>query len=118
MFQDCTSLTQAPLLPATTLANSCYFSMFQGCTSLTQAPLLPATKLDSYCYDFIFENCTSISGLKYNMPNLTFDEVANAIQQWLFGDMYDGNLRQIQCSDKILNVIWDLNTYNWTITEG
>ena len=28
MFSDCSSLTQAPELPATTLANKCYFRMF------------------------------------------------------------------------------------------
>ena len=37
MFKSCTSLTQAPELPATTLANRCYYSMFGGCVSLTQA---------------------------------------------------------------------------------
>ena len=45
MFEDCTSLTHAPALPATTLANHCYGYMFFGCTSLTQAPSLPATTL-------------------------------------------------------------------------
>ena len=45
MFYDCTTLTQAPSLPATTLADSCYTSMFYGCTSLTKAPALPATTL-------------------------------------------------------------------------
>ena len=34
MFYGCTSLTKAPALPATTMAQSCYASMFYGCTSL------------------------------------------------------------------------------------
>ena len=34
MFKGCTSLTQVPALPATTLANNCYYNMFQGCTGL------------------------------------------------------------------------------------
>ena len=34
MFHSCTSLTTAPALPATTLAQSCYDNMFGGCTSL------------------------------------------------------------------------------------
>ena len=33
-FSNCTSLTTAPELPATTLANNCYSKMFSGCTSL------------------------------------------------------------------------------------
>ena len=44
MFQGCTSLTQAPALPATTLANNCYVLMFQGCTSLK----LSTTQSDEY----------------------------------------------------------------------
>ena len=45
MFKDCSSLTQAPALPATPLASYCYFCMFQNCKSLTKAPALPATTL-------------------------------------------------------------------------
>ena len=61
MFRDCTSLTQAPALPATTLATSCYASMFDGCTSLTQAPALPATTLVTGCYYYMFRSCTSLT---------------------------------------------------------
>ena len=61
MFQGCTSLIQAPALPATTLAGSCYYKMFQGCTSLTQAPSLPATILATYCYSYMFYGCTGLT---------------------------------------------------------
>ena len=61
IFNRCTSLTQAPALPATTLAGSCYYYMFRGCTSLTQAPALPATTLASNCYDNMFQGCTSLT---------------------------------------------------------
>ena len=61
MFYSCTSLTQAPTLPATTLASRCYQSMFQDCTSLTRAPVLPATTLTTYCYSSMFNNCTSLT---------------------------------------------------------
>ena len=61
MFQGCTSLTQAPALPAITLASECYDSMFYGCTSLTQAPALPATTLVDYCYTSMFYGCTSLT---------------------------------------------------------
>ena len=36
MFRGCTSLTEAPALPATSLADSCYSYMFYGCTSLNE----------------------------------------------------------------------------------
>ena len=60
LFYNCTSLTSAPALPATTLADSCYNSMFFNCTSLTAAPSLPATTLADYCYNYMFYGCTSL----------------------------------------------------------
>lgn len=48
MFKDCTSLTQAPTLPATTLASSCYSFMFNGCGSLK----LSSTKTDEYTQEY------------------------------------------------------------------
>ena len=61
MFQGCTSLTQAPALPATTLGSNCYTGMFSGCTALTHAPALPATTLAQYCYSGMFQGCTSLT---------------------------------------------------------
>ena len=61
MFRDCTSLTTAPALPATTLITYCYAYMFYNCTSLTTAPALPATTLITYCYDSMFRDCTSLT---------------------------------------------------------
>ena len=50
MFYSCTSLTEAPALPATSLTDYCYHYMFYGCTGFTEAPALPATNLAAYCY--------------------------------------------------------------------
>jgi hypothetical protein len=61
MFGDCTSLTTAPKLPATTLSVGCYSDMFYGCTSLTTAPELPATTLATQCYNYMFYGCTSLT---------------------------------------------------------
>ena len=61
MFNGCTSLTTAPELPATTLADFCYTGMFIGCTSLTTAPELPATTLTGRCYTSMFRICTSLT---------------------------------------------------------
>ena len=60
MFSGCTSLTAAPELPATTLADHCYYDMFYGCKSLTAAPELPATTLAYNCYQYMFRGCTSL----------------------------------------------------------
>ena len=61
MFVNCKSLKEAPELPATTLAASCYGNMFRGCESLTKAPVLPATTLASNCYYAMFSGCQSLA---------------------------------------------------------
>ena len=63
MFKDCTSLVTAPVLPATTLAIGCYYSMFRGCTSLVTAPVLPATTLAIGCYMYMFWGCSSLQSI-------------------------------------------------------
>ena len=80
MFRDCTSLTQAPALPATTLALYCYFNMFLGCTSITQAPDLPATTLASSCYRYMFQNCSSLT----QAPALPATTLATNCYQLMF----------------------------------
>ena len=60
LFNRCTNLTSAPELPATTLADCCYFHMFSGCTGLESAPVLPATTLVSHCYYAMFSGCTNL----------------------------------------------------------
>ena len=70
MFEECTSLTSAPELPATTLASKCYYGMFNKCTSLTSAPELPATTLPTGLagggYSSMFSGCTSLKRIKMN----------------------------------------------------
>ena len=80
LFQDCTSLTKAPVLPATTLANNCYDGMFYRCTSLTEAPVLPATKLSYSCYDGMFSGCASLT----RAPELP----ATTIERYCYRSMF------------------------------
>lgn len=64
MFQANSLLTTAPKLPATTLAPACYMYMFRGCSSLITAPELSATTLADYCYHEMFHYCTSLNYIK------------------------------------------------------
>ena len=91
MFDNCTSLTTAPELPATTLADSCYSSMFCNCTSLTTAPELPATTLAPYCYRYMFVNCTSLT----TAPELP----ATSVSYHGYEEMFDScsSLNYIKC---------------------
>ena len=80
MFRSCSSLTTAPILPATTLADRCYYYMFQNCSSLTAAPALPATILAERCYVYMFQNCTSLT----SAPALPATTLANNCYQNMF----------------------------------
>ena len=80
MFQYCSSLTTAPELPATTLANGCYRAMFYLCSSLTTAPELPATTLAEYCYYGMFQNCSSLT----TAPELPATTLAEYCYAYMF----------------------------------
>ena len=80
MFRGCTSLTSAPELPATKLAYECYYGMFQGCKSLTDAPELKATTLAINCYSSMFQGCTSLT----DAPELPATTLANNCYTFMF----------------------------------
>ena len=82
MFCDCTSLVQAPELPATALSQRCYASMFNGCSSLIQAPELPATTLADSCYEGMFYGCTSL----VQAPELPATELNEYCYASMFSD--------------------------------
>ena len=82
LFRDCTGLTKAPELPATNLAERCYWGMFSGCTSLTEAPELSATALTEACYSSMFSGCTNLT----EAPELPATELAGSCYFGMFKD--------------------------------
>ena len=80
LFSGCTSLVQAPALPATSLAEDCYSNMFSGCTSLVKAPALPATSLAARCYSYMFSDCTSL----VQAPALPATSLAEECYSYMF----------------------------------
>ena len=80
LFQKCKSLTTAPDLPATTLAESCYDNMFYWCKSLTTTPELPATTLAESCYDNMFACCASLT----TAPELPATTLAKSCYSFMF----------------------------------
>ena len=90
MFQDCTELTEAPELPATTIVHGVYQSMFSGCVSLQKAPVLPAAKVADGAYYRMFYGCTSLNYVKCLATELLIDpRVGNTaednVREWLEG---------------------------------
>ncbi len=61
LFYGCSSLREAPELPAMDLKDCCYFRMFMNCTSLLATPDLPSAKLATYCYGNMFFGCNSLT---------------------------------------------------------
>ena len=82
MFYSCESLTDAPALPATTLSKGCYENMFNGCKSLTNAPELPATTLAEYCYLLMFDGCIALE----TAPILPATTLTNECYLYMFNN--------------------------------
>ena len=106
MFYECSGLTKAPALPATSLANaySCYYEMFLGCTGLTTAPDLPATTLESHCYELMFLGCIGLT----TAPDLP----ATTLVEGCYAYMFYGctNLNSVKCLATSLYT----STNNWS----
>ena len=99
MFQNCTSLTIAPKLPATWLSSYCYQDMFKGCIALTTAPKLPATTLVPGCFQGMFSGCTS----------LTKAYVKGAYNATYCAGMFDN------CTDATTSTFYSDDAANWKI---
>ena len=96
MFSMCTNLKTAPKLPAPTLATCCYYSMFSGCTNLKSAPELPAEVLANQCYDGMFSMCTNLK---------TAPKLPAKASKWLcYAGMFSGctNLKSAELSIEFL----------------
>ena len=121
LFENCTSLTTAPALPATTLADCCYESMFQGCLSLTTAPTI---KTYTSGLNNSFTNMLKMwnpDGFKWgqlkqcNWPDLTLSEAESMVlTENIFGNAGEnGVIINITCKDGSATAHFDLNTMKW-----
>ncbi len=84
LFANLTSLINAGnlILPATTLADNCYYYMFGGCTNLLTAPILPATTLVVGCYSSMFSDCSSLNYIKCLATDISASDCLN---NWVNG---------------------------------
>ena len=106
MFEGCTSLKTAPILPAENLARKCYSDMFDGCTSLVKAPALPAMVLTDYCYSSMFMNCTSLK----SAPELPATKLVKYCYSYMFyGCKNLSSVTMLAPSDKIENTSYSFN---------
>ena len=80
MFGGCYGLKSAPVLPAKEVGVSSYQWMFNYCPSLEAAPELPATTLGDYCYYAMFYNCDALT----EAPALPATEMKDYCYAWMF----------------------------------
>lgn len=94
LFDGCTKLqrntsTNALLLPATKLSDSCYSYMFYGCSKFTQAPVLPAATLVDSCYAFMFSGCSKLTNVTCYATDIS---ASSCTTDWLSGVSATGDL--------------------------
>lgn len=113
MFKNCSSLVHVPnKLPATTLTNNCYSSMFNACSNILTAPELPAATLVSGCYSWMFNACSQLSYVKcLAKNNLIYSNIA----EWL------SNVSNAGTFVKASGVTWPSGRHGipdgWTVIE-
>ena len=113
MFWRCTNLTSAPVLPATTLAQECYSNMFADCTNLTSAPELPATKLAVHCYYSMFSNCPKLSSVTMLAPKSEIETKNKCVHNWLISaGTYNSVTRTLIVKDEDAYKALENNTDN------
>ena len=112
MFSYCTSLSVAPVLPASTLAQGCYWYMFEKC-AISTAPDLNAETLANECYGHMFENCSNLNYIKCLAKN-GFNNT-NVLANWVTGVCATGTFIKKE------NISWTTGASgiptNWTIRE-
>lgn len=112
MFSYCTSLSVAPVLPASTLAQGCYWYMFEKC-AISTAPDLNAETLANECYGHMFENCSNLNYIKCLAEN-GFNNT-NVLANWVTGVCATGTFIKKE------NISWTTGASgiptNWTIRE-
>ena len=113
LFEDTKIKTVSEdFLPATTLAESCYYQMFNGCTKLVNAPELPATTLANSCYNCMFQGCRNLQ----NVTCLATDiSATDCTSSWLAGVASTGTF------NKAAGVTWSKGVNGipsgWTVNE-
>jgi hypothetical protein len=80
MFESCTGLYVAPVLPETSTATYCYAYMLKNCPRLVVAPVLKAKTLSDNCYLHLFRNCSRLGQIMCKATNIS---ATDCIKEWI-----------------------------------
>lgn len=89
MFFNCSKLTTAPVLPATTLVSDCYNNMFGGCHKLNYIKALfegnPSTSYMYYMTDGVASSGTFVTNKNATWNPEDYEDVfGDAAYDWTF----------------------------------
>ena len=109
---------QAPSLPATTLAESCYYTMFAMCTALTQAPEIKTYTPDLSAYISMLNIFNGITEGQFTCiwSDLTLSEAESMIlNEDIFGYVdYGNNVRiSVTCKDGSGIAYYNSEYWSW-----
>lgn len=84
LFRSQTTLVDASalVLPSNITGHGLQYT-FQGCTSLTAAPHLPATTLADACYAYLYTNCSALASI--STAQTDFGNSISACYDWVRG---------------------------------
>ena len=84
LFKNCSGLTNASGISLQAdLAIGCFQSMFENCTSMTESPVLSASKFKNNCYSRMFNGCTNLSKVTCLASDPLNIFYVNATTDWL-----------------------------------
>ena len=75
-----------------TLITGCYREMFTNCSKITNAPELPATTLVESCYKNIFYRCENLNSITVYADDIS---ATNCTTDWLYGVAAKGTFRNL-----------------------
>jgi hypothetical protein len=96
------------------LKQYCGYYMFCNCSSLTTAPKLPATELAEGCYSYMFQSCTSLNYIKCLAIDIS---ASNCTAGWVFGVASNGTfVKHPDMNDWIIGtggipIGWEIKDY-------
>lgn len=133
MFSRCTSLIDAPDLPATLSATieqgDCYLGMFNQCTNLVNGPTISLNLYElgiyaTYTFASMFNGCTNLKSIKFNgggslqNNDIGFGTADGLFSNWVNGVTATGKLTVT--NNSYYNIFKDYKNVhgipqNWTI---
>jgi hypothetical protein len=91
LFEGCSALYRAPMLPTIPLSTSGdsgmqYYKTFKGCTNLTEAPYIPYTTINANaCMYQMFQGCSRLAKVRCAATTLDTSSSNACLHQWLDG---------------------------------